>query len=214
LTDNGRWNGGEAMDGIYFYWFAWIGWVFCTFILPKSKIRTAMAFFCILILFLSNSNLSIAGLEVKASYFIVLLYSYFFLGRLTFKSFWYYLIISFVITLSYVTFYIYALFDPAWLILDWKWMLAAIIFLLSFFLVSDPLYRIVTLVVGMCHGDVVYKLLIQNLNPDMKIGSFPFLDVVSICVMVAFATYLFEHLTININLLMNKMIGSKKGYSK
>lgn len=177
MSHNG--SGGDFVEGIYFYWFSWIVWVFATFLMKKSRERTEVSFVILLALAMSNSVFQIAGFSIRASFLVLLLFSFMLLTKTKGLLLLYYLISSLIITIGYVCFHLFELFDPVWLIFDRKLLLSFIVLYLILMLVKDFYYRLAIAMVGACNGELLYFFILKRFSFEVELGSLSSLDALS-----------------------------------
>jgi hypothetical protein len=198
------------MDGVLFFWFVWIIWVYVVFLMHKSAIRTQLSFCLLFIVIGSNYQINIEGIEVSYAFVIILLYGYYIIGKLSFQDFIYMIFGCGAISIAYACFYMLAIFDPVWVILDMKWMIALVMVIFTFLFFHKTKSRLVSLAVGLCHGEILYTFVILKLYPTKTIGNFYFLDVIASSIFICSTWYLLEYMTQKMQLHMQKSIQEKK----
>ncbi len=57
--------GGKNMDGGYFYFLAWMGWIITTFFMKKESIRWKMSAFILFLIICSQFTFSIASFSIS-----------------------------------------------------------------------------------------------------------------------------------------------------
>ncbi|HHY73152.1 MAG TPA: hypothetical protein GX497_07985 [Bacillus bacterium] len=182
------------MEGIYFYWFSWLCWVFTTFLMKKCKERTISSFVLLLSITVSNQFLQIAGYSVHASFLVLLLFSFIFLTKAKGLRLGYYLFCSLIITIGYASFQLFELFDPVWLIIDRKWLLAFVMLYLTLMLIEDFYYRVSLAIIGVCNGELLYSFILKKFSFYIEIGDFPFLDALAVIIFFIVSWSSFEKL--------------------
>ena len=172
-------------DGILFYWFMWIGWVVTTFLIEKNPFRNAVVFILLPGIIISGYHIPFSLGTVNAAFAFFFIIGLGYVIRNTGELF-YYLAVSFIIAVSYVILQIFALYDPAKLLIDKKYLLiiflAAVMFLIS--KKNNDLFYIP--LIGIFIGDSLYQLLIFRLTGYLEIGSVFVLDLLASTTMILF----------------------------
>ncbi|HHW35957.1 MAG TPA: hypothetical protein GXX18_01430 [Bacillales bacterium] len=167
------------MEGIFFYWFGWIGWIITTFFMKKSKVRTAVSFILLLLIIAGDHTYHLTGYSVHAPFILIFLFSLVFMTKTKGFMQLYYLICSLIISIGYVCFCLFELFDPIWLFFDRKWMLSFVILYLILMLVKDPTHRLAVVLIGICNGELLYSMILTKFFGEIEIGNFVFLDALA-----------------------------------
>ena len=114
------------MEGLYFYWLAWIGWIWVTFIMDKKNpARIKVAIWLLAVIFTAPYKVNILSYDIYLSAFTIVLFLFIETKRLKPGAFLYSFISSFIIMLAYTSFLLFELFDPVWVLFDRKIMIAA-----------------------------------------------------------------------------------------
>jgi hypothetical protein len=174
------------MEGLYFYWIAWIGWVYTTFMMDKGRKRLLLSMLLLLIISLSTKDVLIKTYHLNVVHLLILVIPFTMIVKKTIAQKVYLLICSLTITIAYVTFQLFELFDPIWLFVDRKWMLAFLLVYLTLMLTKDRLSRMACLLIGSCQGELLYGFIINKFRFNYEIGSFSFLDVLSLSFLIVF----------------------------
>ncbi|MEC1716751.1 YphA family membrane protein [Schinkia azotoformans] len=167
------------MEGIYFYWFSWIGWVITTFFMKKGKVRTTLSFFILFMIIGGDITYHLTGYSIHAPFILLFFFSLVFIAKTKGFMQLYYLICSLIISIGYVCFHLFELFDPVWLIFDRKWMLSFVILYLILMLVKDPNHRLAVALMGICNGELLYSMILTKFFGGIEIGNFVFLDALA-----------------------------------
>lgn len=172
------------MQGLFFYWTAWGAWVIVTFFMIKGKTRTGMAFLLLAVIMCSNQYVTFHHTVTCVSLIPLLFYSYQKLGKLKGSQLFYTVCACHVVMLAYIGFSLYALYAPAILWVDQKWMAAALVFLLVHVLVKSFPLRCMTAVIGAVHGNLLFAWIMNGFSLSVKAGSFAFFDMLAACLAV------------------------------
>lgn len=169
------------MPGLFFYWTAWTAWVVITFFMKKGKPRTEMAIMLLLILTFSGYDMRIGAIEVNISLIILLFYGYKKLSMFKRRQLWYSIFVCQVVTLAYIGFQLYSLYDPAILWLDRQWMTTAVVLVLVHMLAGSFLLRCIVTVIGAVHGNFLYAWFMSTLSFPVSAGDPVFFDSLAAC---------------------------------
>jgi hypothetical protein len=172
--------GGVKMEGAFFYWFLWMGWIITTFLVRKNdpnRFRLS-AFFLLAIVF-SEINVPFLGFTLNGTFIFLYVMGFVYLAN-TFNEKWMYLwITSLIVTLSYNGYLFLQLVDPVWMIFHPQWMLAAFIFALTMIVYSDcTKSRMLSGLLGMMQGEVMFQLLLAKWGFSSQIGTHYVLDMI------------------------------------
>lgn len=202
------------MEGIFFYWIAWIIWTLATFFMRKNNERLILSVVVLVLIIFSVTVMQITIFKINASLLIALLCSYLYLSLLTkskTKKTVYILLCTLTITTAYVSFQLFELFDPIWLVFNRKIMLAFCLVYLTLLLVKDPRTRIVSVIIGACQGDLLYALILSDFRFEYEIGSLLFFDVLAISVFTLFIWSTLENLVHYFDTYFQKTAKEKHG---
>ncbi len=184
------------MEGIIFYWTFWVLWICTTFFMSRTNPKRVTYTVIILIsIILSSHSIHFWGLEVSVISIFFIFLAYLEVGKMKGKSMAYFLITSFILMLAYGSFQLFELFDPVWLILDRNWMFAVVLTYMTIMMHKEVYKRVIALIFGSIHGEIVYSLVLDVYSMEIPIGSLQFLDVISISMCLILAWSGFEKLT-------------------
>jgi hypothetical protein len=175
------------MEGLYFYFFAWAIWIITTFIIKKSSnLRLPIACFMLIALIISPFNFTIGDYSVSYVSIFLLMVVFIRIGYFSFKKKLYYFFTSLIISIGYVSFLLFELFDPIWIFLKREWMLAFIMTYLSVLLQKNLSWRISIILTGCIYGDILFATIIHSFSFPYTIGSMNLLDVCSLASIMLF----------------------------
>ncbi|WP_053363970.1 hypothetical protein [Bacillus sp. FJAT-27251] len=173
------------MEGILFYWIAWIGWVWATFFMDKSKITRGRVSYALLLLIISAPyEFYVGSVLVHAP--AVLLFLFFIIesAKMSGRVFISVFLTSFIMMLGYVSFLLFELYDPVWVVFDRRWMLSFCAIGICA-LIQDSCQRMTaSLVLGMIQGEVLFSILMRNLSFSYPVASSPFLDTLALALFI------------------------------
>lgn len=166
------------MEGNMFYWICWMYWIYLTFILDKqNSYRFKLSASILILIILSNIHFEFFKFEIYLSGLCLLVASYSLIGREKRRTVFYHFICSFIITIAYVTFHLFEIFDPIWVIFKDDWMIAICITVLSLLLQNHLRGRLLSVISGTMQGEVLYAYILNKYSFPYTIGSFAYLDV-------------------------------------
>jgi hypothetical protein len=169
------------MEGVYFYWLAWIGWIWTTFFMNKNNpLRLKWAIMLLAVIIVAPFTVDVLIFELHLSAFAVALFIFSETRRKKTGSFLYLFLSSFIIMLAYTSFLMFELFDPVWVLFDRKIMLGAAGFYLAVLLHKDRNDRILALVSGFLQGDILFSAVLWKFNFPYAAASMAFMDILFI----------------------------------
>ncbi|WP_339232861.1 hypothetical protein MKY25_07360 [Geobacillus sp. FSL W8-0032] len=170
------------MEGAYFYVGCWLLWLVATFFMKKTPERTALAAFALLMISSASLELKIGPMRAALSFFVLLFASCYGMVKQRPCSSLLMVWSTSGVAFAYAALRLLALFDPVWIWLDERWLLAWWLAIVSALFHRRLFARLVCVAMGGCQGEVVYALAIDRMAPDYVIGSFSFLDALAISV--------------------------------
>jgi hypothetical protein len=203
--------GGDAMEGALFYWISWLGWVWTTFFIDKqNKYRFIIAFVLLILINSSPYRMEILGIEVYIPAFVLMIFFLIETAKLRTRVFFSVFVTSFIIMLGYVSFLLFELFDPVWVIFDRKWLIAASSILLATVLQSKRHLQILSIGIGMLLGDFLFSFIMKRLGFPYPVASPVFLDIASLTAMVLGLWVSFHYVADLLASYMNQGRGKQK----
>ncbi|WP_066257235.1 hypothetical protein [Neobacillus drentensis] len=169
------------MEGAIFYWTCWAVWIYLTFILEKrNPYRMKLAAIVLIVLILSNFQFKVSVFEIQASGLFILVISYFFISQEKRTAIIYYFICAVIISIAYVTFHLFEIFDPIWIIFKKEWMMGIVLWYLAILLQKTLKGRLLILFAGAMQGEILYALILNKFQFPYLIGAYASLDVCSL----------------------------------
>lgn len=160
--------------GLIYYWISWILWTIATCFYKKSITRTQLTYLLLMILVFSTSSIKIGKYFYTLSYVIVFIVSFLFVikvPRLPLK-----LIITTIISFSYLTILSIELFEPIWMIFPSLFLVSAVCFTFSVLFIKTISEQLITLSFSMCIGELLYHYVILPQYVLKQIGDLIFFD--------------------------------------
>jgi hypothetical protein len=203
--------GGDAMEGALFYWFSWLGWVWSTFFLAKqNKYRFSIAFVLLMLIISSPYRIEILGIEIYIPAIVLITFSLIETAKLRNRIVFSIFVSSFIIMLGYVSFLLFELFDPVWVIFDRKWLISISVILLATALQSERHLQILSIGMGMLQGEFLFSFIMKRLAFPYPVASPAFLDIVSLATMILGVWVSFHYFANLIGSYMNQGRGKQK----
>ncbi|CAH0345557.1 hypothetical protein [Bacillus sp. CECT 9360] len=165
------------MDGLFFYWILWMAWVIVMFFIPKTfQGRYWFLFHLLVVMVLAAYELQVYRYVIHISSMYLLLVCCFYIRN---QSLWRtieFIVSSFIISLGYACFQLYAMLDPVWLIFKADWMFGVLINYLVLLIIHEWKLRFGALLVGMLIGETIFSGLLLGNSIPYKAGSYAWLD--------------------------------------
>jgi len=169
------------MEGSMFYWILWVFWIYVTFFMNKQNLyRSKLGSVILVLIILSNVHFKVISFEFYASGLFILLLSYIILGKKKLGSLLYAFICSFIVTIAYVTFNLFVIYDPVWVIFQKEWMMGICFSCLAIFLQTSLKDRLLIIVSGTMQGEILYAIYLSKFEFSYPIGTIAYLDVFSL----------------------------------
>jgi hypothetical protein len=166
------------LEGAIFYWVCWAFWIYFTFILDKQNpYRLKLAVIVLIVLILSNVKFAVGSFEIQASGLFILVISYLFLSQEKRGAIIYFFICSFIVSIAYVTFHLFEIFDPIWIIFKKEWMMGIVLWYLAILLQKTLKGRLVIIFAGAMQGEILYAFILNKFQFPYLIGALGYLDV-------------------------------------
>lgn len=183
------------MEGALFFWFFWAIWVYLTFILEKNNpYRLKLAVMILFVIILSNRSFFLGRIEIAWSGFILLLFSYSFISREQHRVILYHSICSLIISIAYVSFHLFEIFDPIWILFKKEWMISICMWYLAIILQKKLKGRLIIAVCGTMQGEFLTAFILNKLQIPYSVGAFAYLDVCSLIVVLLLSWSILENL--------------------
>jgi hypothetical protein len=178
------------MEGLYFYWLAWIGWILATFFMEKTNpVRRKMAAGILAVLIAVPYQMDVLVFNVNLAAFVIVIFLFFETRKKKLAEFMYLFLSSFIIMLAYASFLIFELLDPVWVLFDRRLMLAVAGFYLSILLQKKKSNRMIILAGGFLQGEILYGTVLLKFQFPYTISSLAFLEtlIISVSMIVAWS---------------------------
>ncbi|WP_440603190.1 YphA family membrane protein [Bacillus sp. GB_SG_008] len=171
------------MEGSYFYFLAWMGWIVATFFLKKDTFRLCVSAAILIFISCSQTVISISSFTISVN--ALLLGGISFVGIAVYAV-WkkiYTLLCALIIAMLYTSFSLIELYDPIWIVINRTWMLSGILVYTSILLHRDRLLRIWGLYVGALQGELFVAFVLKSFNFPYQLGSLQFFNMIAVSTM-------------------------------
>ncbi|MCB5933787.1 hypothetical protein LI012_01440 [Caldibacillus thermoamylovorans] len=174
------------MTGFVFFGLAWAGWIYSTFIMEKTNpYRFPIAAYLLVAIILSVFKIRFFGLDISLATLFLLFISFLTFIKLPFWKLLYCTIGIFIVSSATAVFYLISLYDPVWIFIDQQILLSFLGACLAVLLFKEYKARIFSTIIGLIQGDILYAIILKKFSIDFPIGSFAFLDGLTLtCVFI------------------------------
>ena len=183
------------MEGYLFYYLAWIGWIIVFFFFSNKRIRFFVSSVILLLIICSQFYINILEFRWNLAYFILLIATYFFLSKLVQKNALYLYFTSTTISLVYVTFIIFEIYDPVFIFIGREWMLTFILLYTVFMVFKENKHRYAGLLTGLLQGELLSAFIIYTVFGYNIVAELPFWEIVTLSLTGLSAWVFFEKAT-------------------
>lgn len=176
------------MEGLYFYWLAWIGWIWTTFFMDKKNpARLKIAFWLLAAILAAPYNYKMLNFDYHLSGIIIAIFLFIETKGMKMGAFLNLFFSAFIMMLAYTSFLMFELFDPAWVLVDRKILIAAVGVCLGILLQKNDYDRALLIISGFLQGEILYSAILWKFHFPYLISSLAFLDTlaVSMAILVA-----------------------------
>ena len=165
---------------------SWLLWIIITFFMKKSRQRTIFACWVLISILLSNLYLTIQGHNILLPFIILIIVITLIHSRLPRQL--YHLFVSFTIMIGYTAVLLWQRDTPLWLFIPEFVLIPVISSMLIFILIKGFYNRLITGVLGMSLGEVLYGFILSSYNFQKTIGDMNFFEVLyfTMAVLVVF----------------------------
>ena len=182
------------MEGTTFYLIFWTLWIFLTFFIDRQNpYRLKLSIIVLIAIFLSEFHYDLGNDQLYASGFFLLLITYFLFSREKRSTIIYNFICSYIVTLSYVSFHLFEIYDPIWIIINKQWMIGIFLGYLVIILQKSLKGRLLIILSGTMQGEILYAYILKKYQFPYSIGGFDYLDVLSLITMLLVGWSCFEN---------------------
>lgn len=198
-------------EGLYFYFLGWIGWIIITFLFSKSAIRTFLSILLLSLLAGSATHVSIYGFSVNVAFIILVLTAIILLSKTLKQRYVLHYFSICTLSLAYVCFVIFEIYDPVWIFIDRTWMLSFILLYITLLLFKTKWERFVFMLTGVLQGEILNSFVLNSIFSYSVIGSFDFLAVLFLTSAGLGAWVVFENITVYLDSIIQKRVRERQG---
>ncbi|MCM3617387.1 hypothetical protein M3936_07340 [Sutcliffiella horikoshii] len=198
-------------EGLYFYFLGWIGWIIITFLFSKSAIRTFLSILLLSLLAGSTTHVSIYGFSVNVAFIILVLTAIILLSKTLKQRYVLHYFSICTLSLAYVCFVIFEIYDPVWIFIDRTWMLSFILLYITLLLFKTKWERFVFMLTGVLQGEILNSFVLNSIFSYSVIGSFEFLAVLFLTSAGLGTWVVFENITVYLDSIIQKRVRERQG---
>ncbi|PLT34862.1 hypothetical protein [Bacillus sp. V5-8f] len=188
------------MEGMFFYWILWISWVVLMFFVKDTyQPRYAILFHLLAIMCLAAYELHIYRYTINISFIYLFFICSFYIRNFSLAKTMGFIIGCLIIALGYNSIQLFALLDPIWLVVRVEWILGIVMNYLAIILFQDWKLRICALVDGLIIGESLYAGALCINNLPYAAGSYAWMDMATLIMVLHFAWVLLEYTTCRIH---------------
>jgi hypothetical protein len=206
-------RGGEIMgtEGLFFYFLSWVSWIVVVFFFPKSKHRTQISIALLLIIAGSNSYFYILQFKVNLAFIFLAAAALILLTASLRKNYFLHYFSICTISLAYVCFRLFEIYDPVWILFNRIWMLSFVLLYLALLLFKTKQERFVFLLTGAVQGEIINGWILNSVFSYPVVGGFDFLSVLALSLAGLSVWIMFETITIYLDSFIQKRVKEKQG---
>jgi hypothetical protein len=169
--------GGVRMEGSMFYWICWSCWVYLTFLAEKKNpYRRKLSAAILILILLSNLQFHMGGYDIHAGGLFLLMICYLIFSQEKRTAIIYFFICSLIVSIGYVAFHLFEIFDPVWIIFNKEWMMGIVFGYLAILLQKTLKGRLLITVCGTMQGELLYAYTLSKFPVPYEISGFEYLD--------------------------------------
>ncbi|CAG9623598.1 YphA family membrane protein [Sutcliffiella rhizosphaerae] len=198
-------------EAMYFYFLSWVCWIIVTFMMQKSALRTFSSIVLLLIIIGSTSNFSIFSFEVSGSFIVLIIAAIILLVKTLKENYFLHYFSITTISLAYVCFIIYEIFDPVWILINRTWILAFIMVYLTLLLFKKRDERFVFMLCGLIQGELLNSFVLNSVFSYSVMGEISFLAVLFLASAGLGVWLLFATITVHLDSVIQKRVKERQG---
>ncbi|ASK63328.1 hypothetical protein CFK37_14770 [Virgibacillus phasianinus] len=164
------------MNGLLFFWFSWLIWVYITFIMKKGKERTFFAIWTLLLISGSSFHFVMFGYKLSLGYLFLVIGAMVMVAST--KRLFYHLFSSLTLMVLYMTIKVWENFFPIWMILSKSFVIPFMMVFIILLLVKGFRNRVSIGLLGICSGELVYSFILSSYSLPEPVGGYEFFDYV------------------------------------
>lgn len=168
------------MNGLLFYWIAWLSWVWITWIMEKGDQRLKWAVIILLAIIVSNDSFYLFDVSIHACLSLFFAVGFIELYRFPLRKQIYLCFTSLFSALGYTALSLFALYEPAWVIFSFDWICALLLLFTCTLLCKTFSQRLVFLFFVVAGGEILYGMILYRLQLYNEIGSAGYLDRIAL----------------------------------
>jgi hypothetical protein len=167
------------MNGLFFYWLAWLLWVLITFFMEKNITRTFLAFIVLAVITFSNTIVTLFGnIEFTLSIFVVYIFALVMVSQTNKKiiTLWK----SICLVFGYVGFLFWEQISPVWIVAPREILIPVFGFILLLLLNGNTKEKLAIWCLGTSTGEILHGVILHSYDMREAIGNMSFFDLLVI----------------------------------
>lgn len=176
--------------GFIFYWLSWLIWGITTFFMKKGQLRLVLSCLILVIILCSNLYLSIGEYDLLVSFIILICISGLLHASSPKSS--YHLFISFTIMIGYTAILLWKQNTSLWFFISEFFVLPILYSILIILIIKGLYNRLVTSILGISAGEVLYGFILSSYNLPITIGDLDFFVNLYMIILYLFLLHIFQ----------------------
>jgi len=198
------------MSGYIFIGFLWGTWIVATFLMHRqNKFRFPLAILSLAFIIVFPYKVHITSLSIQVPAIIFLIIGYAYIAFLTFAKRMFMLIAIIIMMTGYTGFLLMILYDPVWVVFDYQFMSAILIFIIAQILFPKNLFsHLACTVLGTIQGEIVYGVILSKWGFPYNACSGEYLDTCAIYFFITLTWFFIQYISSQMSL--KNSIGKQK----
>lgn len=167
--------------GLFYYWISWLIWIIVTFFMKTEKTQQLLIISILILIIVANKYYTVGHFQISTAYSLILFGSWMMFRIL--KRHHYHLMISFTIMIGYSGITIWKNATPLWLFFPDLLFIPIFCSLIIFMLTKGLAARLLTVILGLCTGELFSSFIFTSYDMYQIIGDFHFLDQLSVTIL-------------------------------
>lgn len=157
-----------------FLWLSWILWIIVTFFMTKSRTRTLLAIWILLTIIGSNMFIVVENYYISYAYLSMIIGALIMHGKCL--RWIYHIFVSLTVMIGYTAILLWEYTSPIWMVLPRFVIIPSLCCLMILPLVRGIYNQLMTGLLGICSGELLYSLMLSGYHLHKPIGDSVFLD--------------------------------------
>ncbi len=173
-----------------FYWLAWMYWVMIVFFMQPTKRHSRLSIWVLLLISCSHVYINIASYDVSLSFIILMIGSMGMHARLPASL--YHLFCALTFSIAFMGILLWEELMPIWMFMP-KLVMVPMILIVILIAMTKAMYNKLWIgLLGLSHGELLYKLILAEYRVPTTIGSPEFFDYAVVITCLIMTWHLFK----------------------